>query len=735
MANRTGVVDVVADVLRMKRTEDFAFELGTDFEKLEPDYGIETQRTYELPALPRKLPINFALDVEEAQRFLSALDPDAERFTFQSFTDGKHKPHPDPLQNKWNERTLSYFLEGAESYQRKGAGLFVQVNAGQRGAQNVTHPRALFADDDRKNHALDLSKCPPSITVESSLGKRQYYWLLVEADRTVAALPRWKEGQEQLIAALGTDPKMKNRDRVLRLPGTLHLKNRAAPHRVCILDFHPERLYSIDTVIAAYPATVKKRKVVKQFQDRGEFIELADELGLLDHNRKCENNGIHGVCPNADKHSNGDADCVYYPPDVEKGQTLGYVHCFHAHCEDIGVFTMLDLLKKKAPRLKTRPERWLLERLQRMKVTYSAKNDTILMNGEPHSLPAFINILQLDGADDRIKAQLVDAAFSLWLEKQRADTHVRFRNQMGWAPDNEPRLKAWMAAVTGRIDACDMAVMEHFMWQVKRKLHGLPVEHHMMPIFVGKQGGGKSTAVRKLLEPIQDGGLMASCHDLRLIEDDRHIARYATKLVVLCDEMTKVTKTDIAALKGFITEETASWRIMKTTLEARAANLATFIGTANPNVIDLINDPTGMRRFYEIHCQDLLLHDTINAIDYMRLWQSVDHRGASPIVPYLDTVKRRQEGITAQHSVDEWLELRCQWDDSVDEWIRASDAYQEYADWMRLQRRAPESERAFCRRLVSKGVQSKKISTMRYRMRIPTALLTDIEVARLKKTL
>ena len=50
----------------------------------------------------------------------------------------------------------------------------------------------------------------------------------------------------------------------------------------------------------------------------------------------------------------------------------------------------------------------------------------------------------------------------------------------------------------------DIAVVKHFVWQVKRKLIGLPVDHHIMPILFGKSGGGKSVAIHKLVEPLKE---------------------------------------------------------------------------------------------------------------------------------------------------------------------------------------------------------------------------------------
>jgi hypothetical protein len=298
---------------------------------------------------------------------------------------------------------------------------------------------------------------------------------------------------------------------------------------------------------------------------------------------------------------------------------------------------------------------------------------------------------------------------------------------MNFVPDDYASLKAWTFAVTGQADPVDVAVVAHFIWQVKRKLHGLPVERHMMPILVGAQNGGKSTAVNKLIAPVRAAGLLEGCNDLRLIEDDRHVARFATKLIVLCDEMTKASKTDIAALKGFITEEHASWRLMRSTQTTTAVNLATFIGTANPDVIDLINDPTGMRRFYELRCKAVLDWDTINTVDYMRIWRSVDHHAPSPVASVWNDITIRQQKITNQNSIEEWVGLHVIYGDDTKQWVEAGEVYAAYAEWMKMQRRFPETVNAFGRTLSRIGVQRSRSNGMWYRLELQGGLVFNVK--------
>lgn len=366
----------------------------------------------------------------------------------------------------------------------------------------------------------------------------------------------------------------------------------------------------------------------------------------------------------------------------------------------------------------TPTEAWLDKWIEKMRVRYSPRDQTVRCNGRLVRLEILFHRLHLDVAAAKLrwlKISLVDEALSLWLAEQAEQARDQLQQQLAYAPDGE-QLRPWVRAVTGRDDPVDAAVVAHFLWQVKRKLFGLPVTRHMMPIFVGKQRGGKSTAVRKLIEPIEEAGLVENCHDLRLLEDDRHIKRFATRLIVFADEMGKVRKTDIAMLKNFITQEVPGWRIMRSTETERAPNLSTFIGASNPDVADLIFDPTGMGRFYECRCLDVLDWSTINSINYTRVWRSVDHKAPSPIEAHLPEVSKRQQAITVQHSVDEWLAVRCDLETSA--WTNAHSAYEAYAKWMVTQRRVPESETSFGRRLNDLDVRWKRSNGIKYQLKI-----------------
>jgi hypothetical protein len=186
------------------------------------------------------------------REFLKALDSTATRFTFQFFRDPKHRkndPHPRGL-HLIHHCTESDACALAEKWNtlEHGYGLYVTINETDlvgRKRENVTRVRAVFVDADEDLPTIIArlkGLLPPSAIVQSSLGRAQFYWLV---DDTFP-LGEFERIQRALIAKLGTDPQVHDLPRVMRVPGTLHLK--AEPQLVKLKLGSPVR-YSLDQII------------------------------------------------------------------------------------------------------------------------------------------------------------------------------------------------------------------------------------------------------------------------------------------------------------------------------------------------------------------------------------------------------------------------------------------------------------------------------------------------------
>jgi AAA domain/Primase C terminal 2 (PriCT-2) len=162
-------------------------------------------------------------DKEMARRFLVGLDPAASGFTFQFFKDsGAAKP-------KIIHGTLDEVWPTVQMLNtpQQGAGVFVTINEtdfrGRRN-ENIICARALFVDADNEEQAKrcveTFEKCGVvlSMAVKSGRGWHFYFCATIPRDQFTAL-------QKSLIAKVGTDPAINDLPRVMRLPGTLHLKD------------------------------------------------------------------------------------------------------------------------------------------------------------------------------------------------------------------------------------------------------------------------------------------------------------------------------------------------------------------------------------------------------------------------------------------------------------------------------------------------------------------------------
>lgn len=197
------------------------------------------------------------------------------------------------------------------------------------------------------------------------------------------------------------------------------------------------------------------------------------------------------------------------------------------------------------------------------------------------------------------------------------------------------------------------AVIRKFIWQVKRKMFGLKITNHIMPVLMGGQGSGKTTLIRKLLEPIKETVVDTDFGD---IEENRNISIWAN-YVFFFDEMAKANKTDMEKLKNCITSNEKSARILHSNSTDIFDNNATFIGCSNNELDQLIQDTTGNRRFFPIYMDKgwSSYWEWLDEIDPVSLWLSVDETADDPLLPFLDDIAEVQDAVRVKSPVEEWF--------------------------------------------------------------------------------
>ena len=164
-------------------------------------------------------------DLDQARRFLTMLDPDAEAFTLQTATDdpkvkatypiGRDGKRKDPLARIINLPPDT--LRALAVRNANGAAVWVMINAGDgrgRTAENVTRVRSVFCDlDGSPVQPVMACELEPHCVVETSPGRFHCYWLVDD-------LPLDQfEAVQRRIATMFDGDSVCDQCRVMRLPG------------------------------------------------------------------------------------------------------------------------------------------------------------------------------------------------------------------------------------------------------------------------------------------------------------------------------------------------------------------------------------------------------------------------------------------------------------------------------------------------------------------------------------
>lgn len=184
------------------------------------------------------------------------------------------------------------------------------------------------------------SKTPPlapTWIMETSEGSFQWGYAFTEEQPTkhefVAAI--------KAIADAGyTDPGATNAVRNCRLPGSINFKRGRNEFRARLVEFHPERQYTLNDICAAIgvtPAEADSAELAPvRLKDTGSDSVLA---WLSEHGTILSPPNFEGwagvVCPNHAEHSDGNVEARYHP--VNRAFL-----CYHGHCEHLTSQTFLD---------------------------------------------------------------------------------------------------------------------------------------------------------------------------------------------------------------------------------------------------------------------------------------------------------------------------------------------------------------------------------------------------------
>jgi len=300
--------------------------------------------------------------------------------------------------------------------------------------------------------------------------------------------------------------------------------------------------------------------------------------------------------------------------------------------------------------------------------------------------------------------KLLQYAVNAEIDEQWRVHLIQKNNELSFDPQSDlQQLATFVKACTGKTDNLDIHTVAHVLWQIKRKMHSYEVTNHLMVVFVGKQGVGKSTAVTNLFRPIES---YRSDMAINALTDERNFQTLEENFVIVCDEMHGCDKTDVESLKQIITGTTVTSRRLFTNIREKLIQRTTFVGTSNNSLDLLIRDGTGMRRFYEIKCADKVDWNILGQIDYTQLWKSINENSERG---YLDSVKAElqvaQEEMRNKDQIETYIEESGAIRNNKTLKIRSSALYADYKEWAKSSGFNPVDKTYFGKRLKHLGFE------------------------------
>lgn len=224
-------------------------------------------------------------------------------------------------------------------------------------------------------------------------------------------------------------------------------------------------------------------------------------------------------------------------------------------------------------------------------------------------------------------------------------------------------------------------MMKHFCWQIKRKMMDLSTQNDILLSFHGAQGIGKSFLFNNIFSTVLNDFYTPGA-TLQSICDPNQTTALTSQFCMNIEEMAtggsesqnRLSEKDITILKKNLTGTHTTMRLFFTQ-EVKSFRIRTsFISTTNKHIYEIINDDTGMRRFFEFTSNRKERMDTEevkwiidNSIDFfstldefndMGYWNMNDVVGkkiaeiqkgyiSSSIIKYFNTISVLTDGANA----------------------------------------------------------------------------------------
>ena len=204
-------------------------------------------------------------------------------------------------------------------------------------AANCEYVLVMVLDDvGDPEKAPNLPPLPPTWIMETSEGSFQWGYAFSEQPTK----GEYAAAIKSIAAAGYTDPGACNPVRNFRLPGSINLKPNKNRFAARLVEFHPEREYTLTEICDALnvtpaPADTLTIRPIRLSDDGADDVMawLSAQGLLLSMPNPAGWAGV--ICPNSAEHSDGNPEGRYSP------STRSYC-CLHSHCVDLDSHVFLD---------------------------------------------------------------------------------------------------------------------------------------------------------------------------------------------------------------------------------------------------------------------------------------------------------------------------------------------------------------------------------------------------------
>lgn len=313
-----------------------------------------------------------------------------------------------------------------------------------------------------------------------------------------------------------------------------------------------------------------------------------------------------------------------------------------------------------------------------------SKEEEILIPGSSFSIDnrqnASLSWLMSECAKFRMPVDRVPDFVTYLADSNQYNPVANWITSRPW--DGQDRLSALVATVHARgermaasVGELKRALITRWMISaVAAAFRPTGVSAHGVLVFQGDQYIGKTkwfkTLVPASLGVLQDGVI------LRPEDRDSVKQCVANWLVELGELDATFRKSDIAALKAFLTKDRDVLRRAYARRESEFARRTVFFASVNPK--EFLHDPTGNRRYWTIECERL---DHDHGIDMQQCWAQVYEQLYLPgeswflTVDEMSLLNEHNKGFEVVDPIEELIAKGLDWnvDISIWEWRSATD--------------------------------------------------------------